>query len=66
MKYYKVLTDGKYDSKSGYTTIKHELLTECEYNRRFPSISNAHFQIVNVKRTNTYICFGARFECRAE
>jgi hypothetical protein len=65
MKYYKVQEGREYwDRKTcthiGYA-VENELLTEAEMKKMgFPFSSN--FKPVEIKKTNTYKMFGARFE----
>ena len=66
MLYYKVLIGDKYDFFTGYTTVKNELLTPKEKNKKFRYLSDEYFTLVNVKRTNTYSMFGCRFEYNKE
>lgn len=62
MKYYRVAVGDKHDYFTGYTTIKNELLTEKERNRKFRYLSDSIFDEVNVSKKNIYWNFGARFE----
>ena len=38
MKYFKVIKGDAFDRKTGYTTILHELVTERERKRYFPTL----------------------------
>ena len=64
MKYYKVKSEKNYWDKNGKyrgCSIENELITEKEMQKRgFPFSSN--FEPVEVKKTNTYWCFGCRYE----
>lgn len=64
MKYYRVIIGDKHDYFTGYTTIKNELLTEKERNRKFRYLTNSVFEIVDISRKKTYFSFGCRFEIR--
>ena len=76
MKYYRVKPeyDGKQlykrEHKSGakipndYSLIAHELLTEKEAEKL--NVPQTCVDPVNVKKSQVYICFGARFEMEAE
>lgn len=61
MKYYKVKIDCVYDHKTGYTTVKNELLTEKEKDKRFPTLSAKCFTQIEANPNATYMFFGARF-----
>lgn len=73
MTYYRVKPE--YDNKTRYVwrrgqgvpdsiLVANELYTKKE----FEKIANYHgyFEKVEIKKTNTYFCFGCRFECRGE
>ena len=63
MKFYKVKNEKNYWKNGKYcgVAIENELITEKEMQKRgFPFSDN--FKPVEVKRTNTYWCFGCRFE----
>lgn len=62
MLYYKVIRGDVRDHFSGYTTIKNELLTPKERNKKFRYLSDDVFQTVEVSRKKTFFNFGARFE----
>lgn len=62
MVYYKVITGDKHDYKTGYTTIKNELVTPRERKMKFSNLPDKYFNIVNVSQKNIYFFFGARFE----
>ena len=62
MKYYEVVRDSVHDYFTGYTTIKNELLTEKERNRKFRYLKDDIFEVVNVNKNKTFWAFGARFE----
>lgn len=64
MKFYKVVVPDKYDYFTGYTTIKNELLTEKERNKKFRYLCDDCFQIVEVSKKKTFWSFGCRFQCR--
>lgn len=64
MKYYRVIIGDKHDYFTGYTTIKNELLTEKERNRKFRYLTDSVFEIVDISRKKTYFSFGCRFEMR--
>lgn len=64
MKFYKVVVDDKHDYFTGYTTVKNELLTEKERNKKFRYLSDDVFQVVEVSKKKTFWMFGARFEIR--
>ena len=63
MRYYRVKPeyDCKHDYFTGYTTIKNELLTPRERNRKFRYLTDDVFETVNVSRKKIYWAFGARF-----
>ena len=68
MEYYKVPEhfDGKqiYTQKKDYfTLVANELITEKECKKvGIENFAKRHFSLVNVKKTNIYFFFGARFE----
>lgn len=62
MKFYKVVIDGQRDNRTGYETIKNELITEKELQKHFPIVPIDCFRVVNVSKKKTYWMFGARFE----
>lgn len=62
MKYFKALTDNVTDKKTGYFTVKNELITASERERNYPTLSDANFTQVEVSQKNVYFFFGARFE----
>lgn len=66
MKFYKVICGDMRDHFSGYTTIKNELLTEKERNKKFRYLPDSIFQEVEISRNKTFWSFGARFEMEAE
>ena len=49
---------------NGYSLIAHELLTEKEAEKL--NVPQTCVDPVNVKKSQVYICFGARFEMEAE
>lgn len=62
MKYYRARRDAyDYFNKNG--VVPYELLTERERNTRVRYLKDDVFEVVDVKKTNTYISFGVRFEC---
>ena len=62
MKFYKVVVPDKHDYFTGYTTVKNELLTEKERNKKFRYLYDDCFQVVDVSKKKTHWCFGCRFE----
>ena len=42
--------------------VKNELITEKEKEKYYKNFKDEFFEIVEVKKNNTYIFFGARFE----
>lgn len=52
-----------YDHKSQFTFVEDELLTMNEFEIFCPSLNIVNFTKVNVKKADTYIFFGVRFEC---
>ena len=62
MTYYRVVKQDVFDYSTEYTTIKNELLTPKERERKFPSLSAKCFEKVDVSRARTYWFFGSRFE----
>lgn len=61
MKYYRATKDA-YDHKSEFNLVRNELLTEREKTLFCPSLKDDLFETVQVKKSNTYIFFGCRFE----
>ena len=66
MKFYKVTKDNVHDYFTGYTTVKNELVTEKERNRKFRYLNDDVFQVVDVNKKETFWMFGARFEIKKE
>lgn len=66
MKFYKVICGDVRDHFSGYTTIKNELLTEKERNRKFRYLHDSVFEEVEINHNKTFWSFGARFEMEAD
>lgn len=64
MKYYKVVKPDMHDYFTGYTTVKDELLTSREKNRKFPHLFDDCFTEVEVSQKKIYWFFGARFEVK--
>lgn len=62
MLFYKVVIGNVRDRKTGYETVKNELITEKELQKHFPIVPIDCFRIVNVSKKKTYWFFGARFE----
>lgn len=63
MKYYKAKQDA-YDYFNKFNLVKGELLTERERNILARYISDDKFEIVYIKKTNTFTNFGCRFEIK--
>ena len=61
MLYYRVIRGDVFDYSTEWTTIEGELLTQHERWTRFPRIKNRVFELVVVKRTDTYFFFGSRY-----
>lgn len=61
MKYYRARKDA-YDRKTEFNLVRNELLTEREKSLFCPTLKDSLFEIVQVKKSNTYIFFGCRFE----
>lgn len=61
MKYYRAVAE-KYDYFTGYGTIINELVTAKEKEKRFPHLSGAAFEVVEISKKAIYWSFGARFE----
>lgn len=51
-----------YDYKSEFTFVEDELLTEREFEIFCPSLKIENFTKVHVKKADTYMFFGVRFE----
>lgn len=66
MKFYKVIKDNVHDYFTGYTTVKNELVTEKERNKKFRYLNDDIFQVVDVSKKETFWLFGARFEIKKE
>lgn len=64
MKYYKVVVGDKHDYFTGYTTVKGELLTTKEKNRKFRYLPDNYFQEYHVSQRKIYWMFGCRFEMK--
>ena len=62
MMFYKVVVPDVHDYFTGYTTIKDELLTEKERNKKFRYLYDSVFEKVEISRKKTFWSFGARFE----
>lgn len=60
MKYYRAKGEF-YDYSTGWATIETELLTEKERNTRFKHLPDYCFSVEQIKKTDTYKSFGARF-----
>ena len=63
MKYYKAKQDC-YDYFNKFNVAKWELLTERERNILARYINDDKFEIVNIKKSNTFTSFGCRFEAK--
>ena len=61
MKYYRVVRDGVWDANKHYATICGELLTPSERKKKFPHLADDAFERVEIKKTQTFTSFGARF-----
>ena len=57
MKYYKVLKDHG-------DVVKNELLTEAELKKY--THNRAYLEAVEIKKSDTFKCFGCRFKCNKE
>lgn len=64
MIYLRSKKDGLYDIKTGYTTIKNELITEAEKEKQFPNVSINNFDHVNISKQKIFWNFGTRFEIK--
>lgn len=60
MKYYRAKGEF-HDYFTGWTTVDGELLTEKERNTRFRYLYDSCFSVEEIKKTETYMFFGARF-----
>lgn len=60
MKYYRAKGEF-YDYTTGWTTVYGELLTEKERIKRFSNLRDSCFSVEEIKKTETYMFFGARF-----
>ena len=62
MKYFKGVKGDVRDHFTGYTTVKNELLTPKERNRKFRYLSDDVFKEYYVSQRKIYWMFGCRFE----
>lgn len=60
IKYYRPKSDF-YDWKTGYTTIKGELLTDYERRQKFRNLPLSCFDCVEYNRNEIFKSFGVRF-----
>lgn len=61
MLYYRARTDS-YDTVTKNYLVRNELLTESERKKKFPTRPDFLFKEIELPKTQTYWCFGARFQ----
>lgn len=61
MLYYRPLREIS-DPKTGWTTIRGELLTTSERKKYFKSVADTVFEKVSIPKTSTFFSFGVRLE----